>query len=143
MAREGSNPNRRLRAPHIDDGDRLERLAKAISYVGRGHHKRNPADYGFERTSPRPTKSLCDKNGVIKLEQATSMLHQGAVQGLVSILCYGEYPKFVWFVDHNYCVYEAKIDENSPGKYHGDPLEQNDTFRDIVLKAWKQQKQES
>jgi hypothetical protein len=122
--------------------DWLKWLAREISYVGSGHHKLSPADYGFERTQPRPTKSLCDKVSVIKLEEAKNMLRQGAINGLVSSLRYGKFPKFVWFVDGNDCVYEAKTYENSNGKYHGYPLEPNDAFRDIVSKAWKKLKQE-
>ena len=126
----------------MDDTNWYGRLAERVSYVGSGHHKLYPADYGFERSEPRPTKSLCDKGGVIKLEKAKNMLRQGVLQGLVSSLSYGEFPKFVWFVDSANCVYEAKTDANSPGKYHGYPLEPNDAFRDVVLRVWKKLKLE-
>ena len=35
-------------------------LTGYVRYVGSGHHKRNPADYGLTRTSLRPTQSFCD-----------------------------------------------------------------------------------
>jgi hypothetical protein len=47
-----------------------------------------------------------------------------------------ELPKYVWSVDDDGEVYEAKI---SPGSssYKGYRLEEEDAMRDTVLKEWK------
>ena len=126
--------------PGENDQFWLDELAERVLYVGSGHHKRSPADYGLERTQPRPTKSLCDKQRTISFDEAKGMLKQGAHCGMISSLRYGEFPKYIWFVAEDYQVFEAKTDQSAPGQYHGYPLEPNDSFRDIVLKAWKEQK---
>jgi hypothetical protein len=109
-----------------------------VRYVASGHHKRNPADYGLERTNPRPTKSLCDKIRVIPLKEAKLMTLKGISLGMISDHFYGEYPKYIWSVGEDDEVYEAKTGAVTPGTYHGYRLEEEDDVRDYILQTWRQ-----
>jgi len=127
--RPGNNPTRRIiDSTLLEDIDR-EVLKARVRYVGSGHHKRNPADYGFERTSPRPTKSLCDLERIILLAEAQSLLHEGIDQGLISEPDESGLPKFIWTIASDGCVFEAKTDRHGSGEYHGYPLEDEDEMR--------------
>ena len=138
MKRQGNNPKRRLAEASTLNKEQLETLASRASYVGSGHHKRYPADYGLERTNPRPNKSLCDLTKVVCLEQAESLLASGIRAGMVSKLAKDGFPKFIWCVDDDETVYEAKTDPNSPGVYHGYPLELEDNLCAYLLAEWKE-----
>lgn len=121
----------------VDRAER-DRLRGEASYKGAAFHKRYPSNYGFvPPVSPRPNKSLCDDLRAIKLEEATFMLDQGILCGMVSICQTGEFPKFVWCVDTDEEVYEAKI--GGDGKsYHGYRLGQDEIARRrYYLAEWK------
>ncbi len=135
MPRRGDNPKRRIAPPdRLDEGGR-GRLAARLVYIGSGHHKAHPGDYGFHPpVSPRPTKSLCDGKRVILKGEAEKLLREGARNGMFSDFPDGELPKYVWSVDADGEVYEAKIDSQG---YHGYRLEEDDDFRGRVLKEWK------
>jgi hypothetical protein len=45
-------------------------------------------------------------------------------------------PKYVWRVSTVGEVFEAKTHLNTPGIYHGYPLEEDDDMRIHVLKTW-------
>lgn len=136
--RSSSSPKRRI----VDLGsvppEQLQAFAGQARYVGSGHHKRSPADYGFERTNPRPTKSLCDALRVITLREAQELLWNGILMEMISLPPHGELPKFVWSVSQKGEVFEAKTHPNTPGMYHGYPLENEDDMRDYVLTIWKE-----
>lgn len=138
MKRAGNNPKRRIAPANLFTDAQKMALAKKVNYAASGHHKRNPADYGLERTNPRPTKSLCDKIRVIQLKEAKLMIEKGISLGMISEFFYGEYPKFIWCVGEDGEVYEAKTDPVTPGAYHGYPLEEEDNMRDHVKQVWKQ-----
>jgi hypothetical protein len=138
MKRAGNNPKRRIAAVDCLTDVQKSVLAKRVKYVASGHHKRNPADYGLERTSPRPTKSFCDKMRVIKLDEAKSMIQKGIFLGMFSDFFYGGFPKFIWCVGDDGEVYEAKTDSVTPGGYHGYPLEEEDNMREYVRQVWKE-----
>ena len=82
--RAGNNPKRRVADLASLDTDWLRSLSERVRYVGSGHHKRHPADYGFERTNPVPTKSLCDAVTPVVLSQAQSWLKEGIMRSMVS-----------------------------------------------------------
>lgn len=136
--RTGDNPTRRI----IDAGsltqDQIDALTARARYVGSGHHKRNPLDYGFERTSPRPTKTLCDAKRMIKLAEAQALLAAGIKKGMISRPMEDGLPKYVWCVSEAGEAFEAKTHPNTPGQYHGYPLEAEDNMRDRVREAWGQ-----
>src|SRR5258708_16981024 len=99
MKRPGNNPKRRIAPADVLTGRQRAELTAKVRYVASGHHKRNPADYGLERTNPRPTKSLCDLVRIVLLDEAKSMIIKGILCGMFSSHFLAEYPKFVWCVD--------------------------------------------
>lgn len=138
MKREGNNPKRRIAPEDSLTVTQRAALAKKISYAASGHHKRNPADHGLERTNPRPTKSLCDKIRVIPLKEAKTMIEKGISFGMMSDYAFGEFPKYIWCVGEDREVYEAKTDETTAGTYHGYRLEEEDNMRDHIKQVWKE-----
>lgn len=136
MARQGNNPKRRVEEPRGLTQERIDFLTQAATYVGSGHHKRYPLDYGFERTNPVPTKSLCDMSGPVYLNEARELFYKGIRARMIS--SHGEpFPKYIWSVDTNGIVYEAKSDPSTPGLYHGYPIESERPVREYILKEWK------
>ncbi len=123
-----------MRMCRRQSSERLWRLASGTWAVG----TTSPADYGFERTNPRPTKSLCDANRTIRLAEATALLAAGINKGMISRPLDNGLPKFVWSVSDAGEAFEAKTHANTPGEYHGYPLEPEDDTRQRVLDAWKQ-----
>lgn len=134
--RSGNNPKRRIIPLTQLDADAREQLAARVRYVGSGHHKRSPADYGMDRTSPRPTKSLCDAAKLVTLDEARRLLREGILRAMVSPLGNDSFPKYVWSVADDGEVYEAKTHPNTPGQYHGYPLEAEDDMRSYVTRFW-------
>lgn len=135
--RTGNKPKRRI-TPNVPAADVLATLAARVRYVGSGHHKRNPADYGLERTSPRPTKSLCDGERPLKLEEARELLRTGILRGMISELAETGFPQYVWCVSPEGKAYEARTDPKRPGDYHGYPIEDEDDMRRYVKKVWEE-----
>jgi hypothetical protein len=137
VRRAGNNPKRRI-APidHLTETQRVA-LVRNVEYAASGHHKRNPADYGLERTSPRPTKSLGDRLRIIPLKEAKSMLQKGINLGMFSDYFFGQHPKYIWCVGDDGEVYEAKTSAVAPGSYYGYRLEEEDDVRERVKQVWK------
>lgn len=69
--------------------------------------------------------------------QAKRLFGAGINAAMTSKLLPHRFPKFVWSVDEDGTVYEAKTDIKNPGAYHGYPLEPEDAFRQTVLDEWK------
>lgn len=136
MARQGNNPKRRVEELERVSDEQIESLMAKARYVGSGHHKRFPLDYGFERTNPVPTKSLCDGVRPVRLNEAQDLLEQGLRAKMVSRIENG-FPKYVWTVAADGVVYEAKCDPDAPGRYHGYPLEHEKDVRDYIATEWK------
>jgi hypothetical protein len=140
--RTGKSPKRRIVEPGVFSEHQLRELVGRVRYVGSGHHKRWPADYGFERTSPRPTKSLCDIDRAIPLAEAQELLNAGILKAMVSQPWEDGFPKYVWSVSATSEVFEAKTHPNTPGQYHGYPLLGDDDMRELVLSQWRARCQE-
>ena len=136
MARQGNNPKRRVVPISELKCSDIDKLLSTVKYVGSGHHKRYPLDYGFVRTNPVPTKSLCDLNKAIKLDEAQFLLEAGIKCGMISDMRQG-LPKYIWSVDANGTVYEAKTHPNTHGEYHGYPLGNDDAVHKYILNEWK------
>lgn len=135
MARQGNRPDRRVAKADLLDDDGRRRLADCLVYVGSAHHKRSPGDYGFNPpASPRPMKSLCDGHRVILRDEARQLFRTGVLMGMFSGFQGDARPKYVWCVDRDGEIYEAKI---GLGGYHGYRLEDEDDMRAVVLKEWK------
>jgi hypothetical protein len=70
------------------------------------------------------------------LGEARDLFRQGILVGMFSDFSLDERPKYVWSVDPDGEVYEAKI---SPGtnEYKGYRLEEEDAMRAVVVREWK------
>ncbi len=136
MARAGNNPKRRIAPPERLNQNERSALALRLIYVGSAIHKRFPGDYGFHPPcSPRPQKSLCDDKRIILKDEANSIFKAGIMKGMFSDYQTNEdMPKYIWSVDSNEEVYEAKI---GLGGYHGYRLGEDDAMRKVVLEAWR------
>jgi hypothetical protein len=109
-------------------------MVGGMTYAGSGLHKLHPGDYGFHpAVNPRPWKSVCDGKRPILKAEASEMLREGALRGFFSDFTDDGKPKYVWAVDGDGEVYEAKIDRDG---YHGYRLEDDDDFRPLILKEW-------
>lgn len=115
--RQSQNPKRRIADPGTWSPHQLSALLGNISYIGSANHKRRPADYGFHPpANPRSHKSLCDDLRPVPLKEAQRLFIDGIRRGMVSTYLIDGFPKYVWAVDENDEVYEAKRDRNG---YHG------------------------
>ncbi|MET3553867.1 hypothetical protein [Burkholderia sp. 567] len=136
--RPGNNPKRRIAPPERLTKDQKRTLTDVVRYVGSGHHKRNPADYGLPRANPRPTKSLCDLERTILLDEARRLVASGIEYGLFSEPQEDGFPKFIWSVSERGEVFEAKTDTHGTGEYHGYPLEDEDAMHKYVKSIWEE-----
>ena len=66
------------------------------------------------------------------------MIEKGISLGMISSFAFGMFPKYIWCVDDDGEVYEAKTDETTAGTYHGYRLEEEDNMRDLVKHTWKE-----
>ena len=137
--RQGNNPKRRLAPRDELDAEDLRRLARETRYVGSALHKSKLGDYGFTPpTSPRPDKSLCDGKRIVKKREAMELFRQGLSRGMVSRYAENGFPKYVWAVDRDGEVYEAKVGGDGRS-YHGYALSA-DGERDLrrwVIEEWQ------
>ena len=135
--RQGNNPKRRIVSIDKIDQDAVDRLVNEAQYAGSPHHKRRPADYGFDPpVSPRPHKSLCDGNRSLNTKEARALFRDGINRRMFSDFRGDRLPKYVWAVDSNGHVFEAKLGRNSTD-YHGYELEEADAMRQVVTDEWK------
>lgn len=130
----GNRKDRRLMQGRLSDAERA-RLLLQVRYVGSGHHKRYPADYGLTATHPRPQKTLCDLHRTVRLGEALRLLHEGIQQGWMSPFPPESFPKYIWSKDTHGVLYEAKTHPNTPGVYHGYPLYTDDPYHDYLHHA--------
>ena len=113
-------------------------LAESVSYRGNPEHKRNPGDFGLTPPSaPRADKTLCDLAGVQSRTDALALLRDGIRKGLISAQRRGAFPQNVWSVLREEIPFEAQLDNQETGSYHGYPMPEADPFREVVLRAWK------
>jgi hypothetical protein len=139
MARAGNDPKRRIVEADRLSPDQRKELARQAVYTGSGYHKLRPAVYNFGPTgSPRPTKSVCDGIRVVPKDEAQQLLTNGIMKGMISEPPEQGLPTYVWSVDGQGEVYEAKTHSNNQGQYHGYRLEESDAMRHEILKTWKQ-----
>lgn len=135
--RQSDNPKRRIAPVDEIDPAFLDRFAVEAHYTGSPLHKRIPADYGFHPpANPRPNKSLCDGDRTVRRDEARKLFLEGIRRGMIGEFREGEWPKYVWSVDAEGRVYEAKIERGS-GNYHGYELNADDeAMRRLVADEW-------
>jgi hypothetical protein len=138
--RQSNRPDRRIAPAAASTQLDRDRIKASTKYVGMATHKRHPGDYGFNPpVSPRPSKSLCDDVRTILRNEATRLFHQGIAKGMVSKYVPGGLPKYIWSVDGDGYVYEAKAKPDQEAVYHGYRLGEDDRdMRAEVLKEWNQ-----
>jgi hypothetical protein len=112
-------------------------LAARASYGGNPEHKRSPGDYGLiPPASPRPGKTLCDGTRNIPKEEATDLLVGGLLKGMCSQCNSETFPKNIWSVSENGEVFEAQLENQVEGIYHGYPVPNDDDFINVIQKEW-------
>jgi hypothetical protein len=124
--------------------DELAALAAKLRYVGDGNHKLRPGDYGFVPShNPRPSKSPCDDVRPILRNEASALFRRGIALAMVSEFISDGVPKYVWAVDENNEVYEAKTKPEREVDYHGYRIGDDEKdMRRYILDIWRQRCQQ-
>ena len=137
--RQSNRPDRRVIPKGSASPKELGSLAERLRYVGSALHKLHPGDYGFVPShNPRPSKSPCDQIRSILLAEAQELFRLGIQAGMVSPYGEGGNPKYVWVVDGDNDVYEAKTKPERETEYHGYRLGEDDKeMRRYILEEWK------
>jgi hypothetical protein len=109
-----------------------------LRYEGIPHHKLHPGDYGFvPPVNPRPSKSPCDELRPLLRREAARLFRRGLMVGMVSRLGPDGVPKYVWAVDGDGEVYEAKT-KPPHTVYHGYRVgEDEQEMRRYILGEWR------
>ena len=135
--REGNRPDRRVADKASLAQSQLLSLVDRAIYEGSASHKLHPGDYGFTPSvNPHPAKSVCDDLRAVALKEAKELLACGIARGMVSKFDAEGAPKYVWAVDQNGEVYEAKT-KPPQAVYHGYRLGNDEKqMRRYVLDEW-------
>lgn len=136
--RNSYNPKRALVAVKPQQ-EELIALAESLRYGGNPEHKSDPGDFDLTPPSaPRSDKTLCDRAGIRLKSQALSILQSGVRKGLISRQARGtgRFPQNVWAVTDDGNAFEARIENEETGSYHGYPMPGDDPFRAAVIQAW-------
>jgi len=137
--RQGNRPDRRI-APEgsIATGE-LQGVGARLRYEGTSLHKLHPGDYGFvPPVNPRPSKSPCDELRLVLRAEAAMLFRKGVTSGMVSHFEPGGTPKYVWAVDSEGEVYEAKT-KPPDTSYHGYRIgEDEPEMRRYILAQWRE-----
>ena len=137
------NPKRRIVdvAPYSEE---LVSLAARVRYIGSGHHKRFPGDYQLvPPLQPRRDADLCDLTEefrAINKRGAETLLKAGVSLGIVSGQIRGRFPQNVWALTETGGAFEAELDNQELGTYHGYPMGANDPFAQTVIQKWHDRK---
>lgn len=109
-----------------------------LRYDGSSIHKLHPADYGFiPPSNPRATKSVCDALRPVLRAEATALFKAGLAHCMVSIFDAPSTPKYVWAVDGDDEVYEAKTKPPDIA-YHGYRIGEDETdMRRYIIAEWR------
>lgn len=135
--RRSYNPKRALVANKPDQAE-LTAMASKVTYSGNPEHKSNPGDFALiPPSAPRADKTLCDQAGIRSKSEALKVLRGGVLDGLISDQRRGRFPQNIWAVTSEGIPFEAQLDNQETGSYHGYPMPEADPFRDLVLRAWK------
>lgn len=137
--RQGNNPKYRFIEMDKLDSACLARIVENCCYVGSAHHKTKPSNYGFiPPVSPRSHKSLCDLSRSLPVDEAKALFEAGLKRGMISSHFVDGLPKYVWAVDPDGNVYEAKVSGND-GEYHGYQLygKKSQSMRRLVKQEWE------
>ncbi|HJU15484.1 MAG TPA: hypothetical protein VJ770_03355 [Stellaceae bacterium] len=136
--RQSNRPDRRVLPAESVGAEELQALAVRLRYGGSSLHKLYPGDYGFvPPINPRPSKSLCDELRPLLRADAVMLFRKGLAAGMVSRFESGGVPKYVWAVDAEGEVYEAKA-KPPDTSYHGYRIgEDEPEMRRYILREWR------
>ena len=136
--REGNRPDWRLSAGGAISPASVLELKSRTRYVGSANHKLRCGDYGFTPShNPRPLKSPCDELRAISLDEAAALFERGIELGMTSAFGLERAPKYVWSVDGDGEVYEAKARPERENQYHGYRLGDGErAMRGYIVKEW-------
>lgn len=138
--RQSNRPDRRIADTEFLGEAVTQALIARLHYVGSANHKLHPGNYDFTPPqNPRPSKSPCDELRPVLLDEAVALFRRGIRLGMLSPFADDDAPKYVWSVDADGEVYEAKTSGDGRGGYHGYRLGDDDrAMREYVRKEWKQ-----
>ena len=132
------NPKRKLAAADYWSPDERTSRADRAPYGGNPEHKRTPGDYGLTPpTSPRPGKMLCDADRPLLKAEAERLSKEGLRKGMISQRGSPVWPQNVWAVSDEGQVFEAQLENEVQGIYHGYPLQSDDDFGVVVMYEWR------
>lgn len=132
------NPKRRILPSDQWNDDQGRRVAAEASYGGNPEHKTRPGDYNLTPPrNPRPGKTLCDAERDFLRAEAVGLLRRGLERGLVSVQMRNGWPKNVWAVSETGEAFEAQLENQATGAYHGYPMPEDDDFRSKVIEEWR------
>jgi hypothetical protein len=137
--RQSNRKDRRIASVETLTKAELDRVIETARYVGINIHKLHPGDYGFvPPVNPRPTKGVCDDLRIILMKEAAELMRDGIRRGMVSQFEPDQLPKYIWAIDGDGEVYEAKTKPGQDRDYHGYRLGDNDKWmRAEVRREWK------
>lgn len=137
--RQSNRPDRRLAPIETLTEAELKRVIATARYVGINIHKLHPGDYGFvPPVNPRPTKDVCDDLRIVLKKEAAELMRDGVQRGMVSHFEPGQLPKYIWAIDGDGEVYEAKTKPGQDRDYHGYRLGNDERdMRRYILAEWK------
>jgi hypothetical protein len=140
--RKGHNPKRRILPAGTMRPEALAACAAQTAYKGSKAHKRAQGDFGLGTVmSPRPGATLCDEAGVTEKSVADGLLRAGIERGMISEQVRNGFPQNVWAVDEQGMPFEAELENEQQGNYHGYPMQSDDKFRNVVLQEWQRRTQ--
>jgi hypothetical protein len=136
--RQGIRPDRRVAPAGSISGETLATLAQRLRYKGISTHKLHPGNYGLvPPVNPRPCKSPCDDMRSILSQEAEDLFRAGLLAGMVSSFEPGSLPKYVWALDTDGEVYEAKT-KPPDMEYHGYRLGDDERdMRRYIRAEWR------
>jgi hypothetical protein len=131
------NPKRRILPAAQWTAAQGDTLASAATYRGNPEHKMRPGDYDLTPPrNPRPGKTLCDADRDFLKADALDLLRKGLARGMVSRQRRNEWPQNVWAVSDTGEAFEAQLENQDTGVYHGYPMPIDDDFRSEVIEQW-------
>ncbi|MBN2497984.1 MAG: hypothetical protein JXR96_25545 [Deltaproteobacteria bacterium] len=118
--------------------ERGERYITEARYGGNPEHKTRPGDYGLTPPcNPRPGKTLCDEDRDFLKSEAIALLKRGFRRGMVSVQERNGWPQNVWALSDEGEAFEAQLENQMTGTYHGYPMPEEDDFRSAVIEEWR------
>lgn len=96
-----------------------------------------PNDYGLTPPiAPRRGKTLCDAERPFPKARAEALVKLALARGMASLQSRGEWPQNLWVVDDGQ-TFEAELENQAIGSYHGYPMPADDEFAKVVITEWQ------